>query len=156
MKRVGDVRDQMLPVSEGCSVLGLDLLRAYRETHYVVEARAADPLLVGIPNAWLLAAFAGLRISCGAFLTVCNPHSQLLTEAANVERHQSFLDGLTKLGIPFLEGEGRHPCNGWPPEPSVFLWGVELGVGCAIGRRWQQNAFVWVGRDGIPQLVLLR
>ena len=56
--------------------------------------------------------------------------------------------------LSILPGVGQHPSNNWPGEQSVLVLGLSLEAAKTLGRRFDQNAVVLTGRDGIPQLVL--
>ncbi|MFT6830906.1 MAG: hypothetical protein ACJAZN_001063, partial [Planctomycetota bacterium] len=56
----------------------------------------------------------------------------------------------------FIEGQGRHPSGGWAPEASLLVLGLQRDEAAALGRRWRQNAVLWIGRETIPELLLLR
>jgi hypothetical protein len=45
--------------------------------------------------------------------------------------------------------------NGWPPKPSVLVFGLELQAAGSMGQRFEQNALLWCGGDGVPRLVVL-
>lgn len=49
----------------------------------------------------------------------------------------------------FLVGVNR------PAEQSVLVLGLSLEADKTLGRRFERNAVVWTGRDGVPELVLL-
>ena len=55
-----------------------------------------------------------------------------------------------------IEGAGADPTGAWPPEKSYFSLGVDLETARVLGRRYQQDAVVWTGKDAIPKLILLR
>ena len=63
---------------------------------------------------------------------------------------------LAGRGFPCLPGVGQHPTNGWPGEPSVLALGVSRKEAVALGRQFGQNAVVWSGADGVPELILLQ
>ena len=59
-------------------------------------------------------------------------------------------------GLAYLDGLGQHPSNQWPPEESYLVLGLPLDAAATLCERLEQNAFVWMGADCVPQLVLLR
>lgn len=141
------------------SMIAPGLVQAYRETHYEVwPADGADgfALHVDQPSAALQAAHRRRGVHCSAFVTACNPHSQALDAAANAARQAVLRAELQAQAWPSDPGQGRHPGQGWPPEPSLLVYGLGLDEACALGRRHGQNAIVWAGADALPRLVLLR
>ena len=138
------------------SVIDADTVQAYLETEYRVLGEPAFTLRVGQSSADLLAAHRQHRVDCSAFVTACNPFSQLLDAEANAARQRALAADLAQQGFPFLDGVGQHPSNQWPGEASVLVLGLGLNEARAFGARLQQNAIVWSGADGLPQLILLR
>lgn len=57
---------------------------------------------------------------------------------------------------PVYPGEGKHPSGDWDGEASVLVLGIDLDDAKAAGNKWEQNAIVWSGADGVPQLILLQ
>lgn len=131
------------------------VVRAYAETCFHVANTPPFVLRIGEANAHLADLCRRWRVTASAFVTACNPHSDSLSEAENGSRHAALRDELVRRGLPFVEGAGRHPDNGWPPEASFLVLGLELDETRELGVRWQQNAVVWAGADAVPSLVLL-
>lgn len=140
----------------GSSLIPADTLAAYRQTHYHVCAAAPFVLRIGQRCAALRAAHARRAVKSSAFVSACNPGSDRLDETSNAARHRALVRELTQAGHAFLEGVGRHPSNGWPPEPSVLVFGFGREAARALGQRLEQNALLWNGPDAVPQLILLR
>ena len=63
---------------------------------------------------------------------------------------------LTDRGLMLIPGAGQHPSNDWPAEESFLVLGLDLEAATTLGVRYQQNAIVWNGPNGIAQLILLR
>ena len=61
-----------------------------------------------------------------------------------------------RFSLEFVAGIGQHPSNQWPGEPSYLVFGLTLEAAKTLGTRLEQNAIVWNGSDGTPQLILLR
>ncbi len=116
------------------------LLRAYRETHFEVLDTTAFTLRIGVASPELVALHGQHGVNASAFVTAFNPFSEALTDSKNDERHASLRDELQRVGLPFLEGLGRHPSSSWPPERSVLVIGLDLAAARELGSRWHQNA----------------
>lgn len=132
-----------------------DLVRAYRETDYVV-GRDGWILRIDEPSIELEAQHRRHGVTHSAFITAWNPFSQALSAAENAQRHAALLAELTRDGRAWFEGVGIHPSNAWPGEESVLILGLDLESAKAMGSRLQQNAIVWSGPDAVPRLILLR
>jgi len=138
------------------SVIGPATVQAYKETEYRVLGHPGFILRVGHPSADLAAAHRQHRVDCSAFLTACNPFSQAFDAAANASRQLALAGELERSGLAFVPGVGQHPGNGWPGEESFLIFGLSVEAAKVLGRRLEQNAFVWSGTDAVPQLILLR
>lgn len=140
----------------GESLVPTTLVASYRET--VFEALGAEPCAMHIDVQCVVLARWHERhgVNCSAFVSACNPGSEVFTAAQNAGRHRALGDQLRRAGFRIVEGVGRHPSNGWPPEPSWLVLGITLADACDLGRQCDQNAIVWAGADAIPRLVLLR
>lgn len=132
------------------------VLQAYRETEYRVGGDAPFTLRIGQASTPLLRAQQEHGSTCSAFVSAWNPHSQLHSDEDNAARHQRLCQVLAERGHRFLPGAGQHPSNDWPAETSVLVFGLPLPQARALGQEFAQNAIVWNGADGVPQLVLLR
>ena len=131
-------------------------VQAFLETEYRVFAEPGFTLRVGQASAELLAAHKFHKTDCSAFLTACNPYSQVLEPASNAQRQVGLAKVLKERSLAFALGIGQHPGNGWPGEDSFLVYGLTLEAAKALGTRLEQNAFIWSGEDAVPQLILLR
>lgn len=132
------------------------ILQAYRQTHYHVFAAAPFTLQIGQVSAALRAAHARYGVRYSAFVSACNPLSRRLESADNAARHRALMEQLASRTMAFLEGEGRHPDNGWPAEQSVLVFGLTLAAARALGKRLEQNAVLWCGPAARAELIVLR
>jgi glycine/D-amino acid oxidase-like deaminating enzyme len=131
------------------------LLRAYRETEYHVHASTPFTLRIGVRNAELHALHEAHGVRASAFVTACNPRSEALSTAENATRQQQLREAVRQFGLTCLDGAGQHPTNGWPAEPSLLILGLDRAAAEQLGRRFEQNAIVWIAADAIPVLVVL-
>lgn len=133
-----------------------ELIQAYRETHYRVEGVEAFTLKVDQVSSEVLKALAKRGLKSCAFVTAWNPYSIALKEEENTILERKLNLHLNAQGLNHTPGEGVHPSNGWPGERSSLVWGVSETNAREIAEEFQQNAFIWVGEDGIPELILMR
>ncbi len=133
-----------------------ELIQAYRETHYRVEGVEPFTLMVGQVSAEVLKALAKRRLKSCAFVTAWNPYSIALKPEGNTILERKLNLHLNAHGLSHTPGEGVHPSNGWPGERSSLIWGVSETNAREIAEAFQQNAFIWVGESGVPELILLR
>ena len=121
------------------------------------EGGRFDPVVleIDVASPALLALHRRRGVDCSCFITACNPFSRLLDSHSNQLRQDDLAAELRHRSLAYLSGEGRHPSNGWPAEPSFLVLGLALEAAKSLGRRHEQNAIVWSGPDAVPQLVML-
>ena len=133
-----------------------DLIQAYMETEFRVLEGLTFTLRVGQVSSDLLVAHKRHRVESSAFVTACNPFSQTVSDEINAEKQKALAKELTSRSLEFVEGIGQHPSSKWLGEPSYLIFGLTLEAAKTLGNRFEQNAIVWNGSDGTPQLILLR
>ena len=138
------------------SIIDAATVRAYRETDYKAHGDHPFTLRVGETCPALAAAHKHHRVDCSAYITACNPLSQLLDDQANAKLHANLGHELGQRSLASIEGIGQHPSNPWRGEASYLIFGLTLEAATTLGRRLEQNAIVWTGADAVPQLILLR
>lgn len=138
------------------SVIDPATIHSYLETHYCVYGDAPFVLQIGQFSPDLLSLYARHNVACAAFLTGCNPFSREISEPENQERQKSLALELACRSLTTFAGVGQHPSNNWPGEESFLVLGLNLEAAKALGERFEQNAIVWCGADGVPQLIVLR
>jgi hypothetical protein len=129
---------------------------AYRGTEYRVSVDGSPVLRIGEASPPLVALQDRHGVTSSAFVTACNPFSAELSDEENRTRQAGLEQELRTRGLRFLPGIGQHPSNGWPGEPSFLVLGFDLPAAKALGVRLAQNAIVWAGEGGVPELVLSR
>lgn len=133
-----------------------DLITAYRNTRYWVFA---DPdrflLTVGISSHEIRSLFDRFNVSTAAFITAYNPFSEAASEAENEQAQVALKADLERLTKAILYGEGAGADSNWPPEPSFLALGLSRRDAEALGRKYKQNAIVWISGDCVPELVML-
>jgi len=138
------------------TVIKPDIVQAYLETEYIVYASDPFTLQIGKKSVTLIHLHNAYSISSSAFMTACNPYSRMVDDETNKLRQMALAAELLRRGIQYIKGGGRHPSNHWPVEESFLIIGLNLYESREMGRQLEQNAFVWTGEDGIPELILLR
>ena len=138
------------------STIDPQTIRAYCETDYRVEGERPLTLRVGIQSPQLLSEFDRRGARSGAFITAFNPYSVPLGEEDNELRDRNLLLLLKAKGYQSTAGIGLHPSNGWPGEKSQMVWGITREDALEIAASFQQNAFIWSGEQGTPELIISR
>lgn len=130
-------------------------IQAYRETHYVVHSDAPMTLQCDVFNPYLDKLHEDASVVSSAFITACNPFSQVTSDPTNIDRQARLAQELRDCGLTFIDGIGQHPSGNWPGELSFLVLGLSLEEAKNFGIRYEQNAIIWCGLDAVPQLVLL-
>ena len=134
------------------SSLDPELHAVYMETDYTVSDD--PPLLMRIgeqnPDAAILR--ASLGVTEATFITAWNPGSQRLSDEENDDRQSELLTEIELLRLNYLVGYGER--EDWR-EYSYLILGIEYDDAVRLAQQFQQNAFVWVAQDGMPELVTL-
>ena len=134
-----------------------DKIRAYQATDYRLGHTAESIILtIGQRSERLALVFAANGVDCGAFLTAYNPLGAIQPDTANERGHAELARLLAEQGLRAVEGSGSEEGTDWPSEKSWFALGLQLDPAKALGRRFEQDAILWVGADVVPQLILLR
>lgn len=133
------------------------LIEAYRGTLFRCgEGSDAFVLRIGAYSHPLADLYVSAGVSSAAFLTAFNPRSEAQSADVNAVAHARLGAELAAAGYRLVEGAGEDPQGHWPAELSYLVLGIELEAAQEVGRRYGQNAIVWVGADAVPTLVLLR
>lgn len=129
---------------------------AYQTAHYQVHnGTDSFTLHIGVYAQELAALLQSGGHDCAAFITACNPYSQLCDVQQNRWFHQRLKLELAQHGYGLLEGMGTDPDSKWPGEESLLVLGMGLEAARQTGCRFNQHAIVWAGADAIPRLILL-
>lgn len=133
-----------------------ELEKAYRNTRYWVFA---DPdkfcLTIGIPSHEIQSLFDRFNVSTATFITAYNPFSEAASEDENEQAQVALKADLNRLAEAILHGEGVGADGSWPPEPSFLALGLLRHDAEALGRKYKQNAIVWISDGCVPELVML-
>ena len=137
--------------------MGSGLVSAYRETDYVAHGNGQVAVVrIGHRSIVLDRLLARMDARNGAFITAWNPFSKSLSLGANEHWNRELKRYLIVRGFTFVKGEGRGRTGEWTSEPSIFVFGISRTEGSAVGRRYCQNAIVYVPMGGPAELVMLR
>ena len=131
-------------------------IRAYLETEYHVHGQPTVIMQVGVGCASLIELNQAQGTNSSAFITACNPFSEALDDSGNAVRQLSLARELKQRGLHYIDGVGQHPSSQWPGEASYLVPGLTLEAAKRLGEQFEQNAIIWSGPDGVPQLILLR
>ncbi len=139
------------------TLLSPALIQAYLGTTYRAETNGGViTLKIGAASRSITTLFVESQVGSAAFITAENPYSAPQPSAVNAERQRQLGDDLSAMGITYFPGEGQGEDPSWPAEASFLALGIDREAASDLGRKYGQNAIVWIGSDGLPELVLLR
>ena len=142
------------------SAISPSLIEAYLAAHYRVDAELPFTLKVGVFSEPLAQLLQRHQCDYVAYLTACNPLGQDVGDIENAARQAELGRELKGRSLRFIEGMGldsqSEEAQKWPGEASFLVLGLSLEASRALGRKYEQNALIWCGKDAVPQLVLLR
>ena len=139
------------------SEISCEKIRAYLGTDYRVgHGTDAITLRINTRSESLLLLYASSSCHCGTFITACNPYGATLSAEINEAAHKRLGAELSALACKVIEGAGVDPNGEWPEEQSYLGLGVDLVPAKELGKRYRQDAIVWMEADAVPKLILLR
>jgi hypothetical protein len=129
------------------------LRRAYEKALYVVAAQPELVIRVGEPNPRLDRLLEERQASTAAYVTASNPRGEERSERENDRANAE----LSRLAAPYAcyPGEGRDPEGRRAAEKSLLIVGIAREEAEQLGRRFDQNAIVFIEKGRAPGLVVL-
>ena len=131
-----------------------ELLQAYERAHYAVFGEPELVIRIGELNPDLDDLIEADGGASAAFITAANPFGESQDEWENklaMIALSQVLDGK----YPSYSGEGRDPKGEWNAEPSLLVIGITRSEAEDLGRRYDQNAIVFIEKGHPPELVVL-
>jgi hypothetical protein len=133
------------------------LVLAYRATDYLAFSDCRAFLIrIGHHSLVVDALLARKQTRSGTFITSWNPFGKSQSAEANACWDRELKRYLSARGFAFLPGEGRGEIGEWPPESSILVFGLSRARAASVGRRFRQNAIVYVPSGRPAELVMLR
>jgi hypothetical protein len=134
-----------------------DVLLAYRATDYVAFSDGrASIIRIGHHSLVVDGLLTRMKARSGAFITAWNPFGKRQSDGTNAYWDRELKGYVSTRGFAFLTGEGRGENGNWPPESSILVFGMSRAQAASIGRRFRQNAIVYVLMGRPAELVMLR
>lgn len=138
---------------------GLDesKIKAYLDARYIVCYHGDNVAMkIGEYSSAMRRLQSDIGYYNGALITAYNPHGSIASASTNRAHNLQLQRMIRRIAPIVIDAYGSDPLNIWPPEASYFAFGMSKYAAQAIGRLFCQDAFVWVGLDSRPELVLLR
>lgn len=153
-----EMMNHVLPPLGGAN-LADGLIQTYLNTDYRIhpsDLTEGFTLHIGAANDKLRSLMGRFNRRTAAFITAFNPLGKSLMDEDNQTRHLALKHELVQRSLPHWPGVGIGRDDSWPGEESFLVLGLELAAAQRLATMYEQNAFVWVGFDAVPKLVLLR
>lgn len=122
----------------------------YRDTDYYVSDDPPLRLRIDEQSDDAIILLASFGVSTAAFITAWNPGSEQLSTEENDERQSQLLSEIEKMRLNYFVGYGEK--DDWR-EYSYLILGIDKDDATALGKKFRQNAYVWIDESGIPRLV---
>jgi len=139
------------------SELDAELVAQYRQAIYQVGMGSdAFDVKVNQYSERMFQLMGEKHVSYAAIITAYNPLSQVCDVQRNQAAYHRLRNTLMHTAFPLIESVNIDPFGIWPDERSICVLGIDLETICTMGRKFEQNAIIWIERNGVPQLVILR
>ncbi len=92
--------------------------------------------------------------STACFITACNPWGKEQGEDLNHTKMADLEKDLIKAELPYLHSYGGNSEGTWKEE-SFFVIGIDKQNAIQLGRQYKQNAFIWIVKEQVPELIWL-
>lgn len=139
------------------TALPASLVEAYRATDYCVTLPEGRFVLrIGEKSADLARLFEATGHSRAVFITSENPFSESVCQGENAANIAALRLDLEEEGAIVFEGFGQGRDGDWPAEASFLAVGLLREKAVELGKKFRQNAVVYMGADTVPELFLLR
>ena len=133
------------------------LISAYLQTEYVVRCDGLEfTLRVNHYSRPLHDFHISNGAKSSAFITACNPRSEIHTPEYNESAQCRLEAELQSSGYIITACTARDPQQDWPDEAGFLVTGIAETDAVNMGRKYDQNAILYCGETAIPRLVPLR
>ena len=121
-------------------MISTTLLEAYKATCYEILNPKIE-IFIGQENEELQTFLKENEIKSWCFITAWNPYSRALSKDENEELNSQLKNDLKPYKI--YSAQGKDSIGNWPPELSFFVANIDENDAIALGKKYQQNAFVY-------------
>ena len=137
------------------NTLSKALIEAYSKANYKILVEPAFSFKIGQKNLKLCAFLHSHNSNTAAYVTAFNPQSKKTSYSLNLTFQEKLYNILSKSTYAFFEGCGKDPNKVWPEEPGFLILSIPELNAINLGKKFNQNAIVWIEKNGAPKLVNL-
>lgn len=130
------------------------LITAYLNTEYRIASSPFPTLKVGQYSEGLAKIMAQFEVKQAVLITGDNPFSTEASSEANEIARTKLYIHLSEYVAVSVDAVNVDPAGGWPDEVGYLALGLEKEWGRKVARSFRQIAFVYIGTDAVPELVL--
>jgi hypothetical protein len=132
-----------------------ELDTAYRSAvyEYIAPDKTLQEFRVDQRSDSLVKLLSVQGVNQAAFISACNPNGIANPRHENLGRLFRLSFRIRDHDCAFLSGRGRDDSGHWPDEPSLMALGIDKSDAFKLAREFNQIAFIWVEKDGVPRLV---
>jgi len=127
-----------------------ELLKAYTEATYTVFEQNIS-IKIGEKNSVLNDLLLKFNCVVWAYLTACNPNSELELDEFNERKNNQLKQDLERYVIFGGEAVGADPA--WKPERSFLVLGINKEAAIKLGKSYKQHAIVFGTLGNKAQLI---
>ncbi|MCR9222491.1 MAG: DUF3293 domain-containing protein [Hyphomonas sp.] len=136
-------------------MLNDEIIAAYKATNYRVLSDPEFTLRVDEHSEELLKLYELTRANSAAFITAWNPFSEEKSPSENDQTNALLRADIEALGAKILPGFGAWPDDPNNGEDSFLAVGISEHDAIELGKKYRQNAILFVANDATPRLILL-
>lgn len=130
------------------------LVTAYLNTEYRIASSPFPTLKIGQYSEGLAKIMAQFEAKQAVLITADNPFSMEANSEANEIARTNLYIRLSEYVAVSVDVINVDPAGGWPDELGYLALGLEKEWGREVARSFGQIAFVYIGADAVPELVL--
>lgn len=132
---------------------GIDaaLKQKYLDTDYIISDDPPLLMKIGEQSDDLRVLLGSMGVETAAFITAWNPGSEKLTDNENDDRQGALLTDIETMRLNYLIGYSQG--EDWL-EYCYLVLGIDKDQATDMTTRFEQNAYVWIGPAGIPELII--
>ena len=128
------------------------LLENYLKTEYRVQtAGGVNVLRIDQASNFLERAHKLHLTDRSAFITACNPASQLVSGDENEAAMEQMNEEVSERWPKYF-AEGADPSGTWPPEASYLVMGIDYRDVIELAHKYNQNAFLYAYKEPVLRL----
>jgi hypothetical protein len=132
----------------------LEFKDIYQNAKYIVLRSPSIEFSIGqrsIPLDQLLTEY---QQSTACFITACNPWGKDHGNDMNHAKMAELEKDIIKTELPYLHAYGSNSEGTWKEE-SFLIIGIDKQDAGQLGRKYEQNAIIWVVKEQVPELIWL-